>query len=74
MEKKGQHVVPSGDKWSVRKTGAARASGTFGTQAEAITRGREIAQHQRTELYIHGRDGRIRERNSFGNDPFPPKG
>jgi hypothetical protein len=26
------------------------------------------------ELVIHGQDGRIRERNTHGNDPFPPKG
>jgi hypothetical protein len=23
---------------------------------------------------IHGRDGRIREKDSFGHDPYPPKG
>lgn len=74
MSRKGQHVVPSGDKWSVRRAGASRASGTFETQREAIERGRNIAQNQGTELYIHGRDGRIRERNSYGTDPFPPKG
>lgn len=74
MSKKGQHIVPSGDKWSVRKAGASRASGTYATQREAIERGKEIARTQRTELYIHGRDGRIRERNSYGSDPHPPKG
>ena len=74
MSKKGQHVVPSGDKWSVRRAGASRASGTYGTQDEAIQKAKEIARNQGTELYIHGRDGRIRERNSYGNDPFPPKG
>lgn len=74
MSKKGQHVVPSGDKWSVRKTGALRASGTFGTQQEAIEKARDLARTQGTELYIHGRDGRIRERNSYGKDPYPPKG
>jgi uncharacterized protein YdaT len=71
---KGQHVVPNGDKWSVRRAGASRASGTFATQQEAIERAKEIAQNQKTELYIHGRDGRIRDRQSYGNDPFPPKG
>jgi hypothetical protein len=25
-------------------------------------------------LLIHGRDGRIRARDSHGHDPFPPKG
>jgi uncharacterized protein YdaT len=74
MSKRGQHVFPSGEKWSVRKAGAARASGTYGTQSEAIDKAREIARNQQTELYIHGRDGRIRERSSYGGDPSPPKG
>lgn len=72
--KKGQHVVPSGGRWSVRRAGAARATGTFSTQQEAIDRAREIARNQGTELYIHGRDGRIRQRDSYGSDSHPPKG
>lgn len=74
MPTKGQHVAPRGDKWVVRKTGAERASGTFETQHEAIERGRSLARNQATELYIHGRDGRIRDRESYSRDPFPPKG
>ena len=74
MSKKGQHVVPTNGKWSVRKAGSERASGVYDTQKEAVTRAREIAQNQQTELYIHGRDGRIRERNTYGKDPHPPKG
>jgi hypothetical protein len=74
MSKKGQHVVPQAGGWSVRKAGAARATSTHTTQAEAVRAGTEIARNQRTELYIHGRDGRIRERNSYGSDPNPPKG
>lgn len=62
MSKKGQHVVPSGDKWSVVRAGAARASGIYKTQKEAIEKATDIARNQQTELYIHGRDGRIRER------------
>lgn len=74
MSARGQHVIPSGGKWRVRKTGATRASGTFETQAEAVARARDLARSQGTELYIHGEDGRIRERRSYGRDPFPPKG
>lgn len=74
MSVKGQHVVPNGGKWSVRKAGSARASGTFVTQQEAIDHARSIARNQGTELYIHGRDGRIRERDSYGNDPVRTKG
>lgn len=74
MAQKGQHVVPRGDGWGVLKAGSARASGVFKTQQEAITRATEIAKNQGTELYIHGRDGRIRERSSYRSDPYPPKG
>ncbi|MEL7272858.1 MAG: DUF2188 domain-containing protein [Pseudomonadota bacterium] len=74
MSKKGQHVVPNGGKWSVRRAGASRASKTFSTQQEAIDNAKDKARKQRTELYIHGKDGRIRERNSYGKDPYPPKG
>ena len=74
MSKKGQHVVPSGEGWSVRRAGASRASGTYKTQREAVERAKDMAQSQRTELFVHGRDGRIRERNSYGRDPNPPKG
>jgi uncharacterized protein YdaT len=74
MSKKGQHVVPNGGKWSVRRAGSSRASGTYETQREAVQKAREIARNQQTELYIHGRDGRIRERDSYGSDSHPPKG
>ena len=74
MARKGQHVVPTGDKWAVRKAGSVRSTETFNTQSEAITRAREIAKNQGTELYIPGRDGKIRERDSYGRDPHPPKG
>jgi octaprenyl-diphosphate synthase len=70
----GQHVVPRGGQWIVRKAGAKRASGVYATQAEAMESATQIAKRQKTELYIHGRDGRIRERRSYGADPYPPKG
>jgi hypothetical protein len=74
VSKPGQHVVPKSGKWSVRKAGASRASGTFTTQKEAVKEATKIAKKQKTEVYVHGRDGRIRERNSYGRDPHPPKG
>jgi hypothetical protein len=74
MSRKGQHVVPSESGWSVRKAGASRASSTHATQQEAIAAATQIARNQRTELYVHGRDGRIRDRSSYGNDPKRSKG
>ena len=74
MSKKNQHVVPHGDDWAVKGAGNSRATSIHSTQHEAINRGREIAQNQKAELLIHGENGRIREKNSYGNDPYPPKG
>lgn len=74
MSKRNQHVVPHSAGWAVRGAGASRATETFDRKSDAINRAREIAQHQHTELVIHGRDGQIQTKDSHGNDPFPPKG
>ena len=74
MSKRNQHVVPHEKRWAVRSAGSQRATSIHSTQGEAISVGRAIARNQRSELVVHGKDGRIRERDSYGNDPFPPKG
>ena len=73
MSKKPVHVTPRGDDWQVIRSGSDRASAVTSTQGDAIEIGRGIARNQDTELFIHGRDGRIRDRDSYGNDPCPPK-
>jgi hypothetical protein len=71
----GQHVTTDGGgDWQVKRGGSDRASKVFSTQLEAIEYAREVAMNQQTELFVHGRDGRIRERNTFNDDPFPPRG
>lgn len=74
MMSKNVHVVPRNGDWAVRRGGAERDSSRHNTQAEAIDAGRRMAQRESAELVIHGRNGQIRERDSFGNDPHPPKG
>jgi hypothetical protein len=69
-----QHIVRRGTEWAIRKEGADRDTRKFDTQAQAIEAGREIAINQGSELFIHDRHGRIRERNTYGDDPNPPKG
>jgi len=71
---RNQHVVPRDGGWAVQPAGGQRASSVHETQREAIDRAREISRNQNSELFVHGRDGRIRERDSHGNDPNPPKG
>jgi hypothetical protein len=70
-----QHVVPAGEEgWGVLGEGNGRKTSYHPTQGEAINHAKEIAKNQHSELFIHGRNGRIRERESYGRDPFPPKG
>ena len=71
---KSQHVVRHGDGWAVRGAGNSRVSSIHGTQAKAIDAGQKTARTQQSELLSHGRNGQIRARNSYGNDPFPPRG
>ena len=73
MTKKDYHVVPQEGKWAVVREGGSRASSVHPTQREAIDAGRGMAQRSRSELVIHRRDGRIRDSDSYGNDPCPPK-
>lgn len=72
---KNQHVTkhPMGG-WQVKGAGNSKATVWTETQKQAIRLGREIAAHQKAELVVHGVDGRIRAKDSFGNDPCPPKG
>lgn len=74
MSQKNQHVVPHQRGWAVKGAGNERATSVHQTQQEAIAAAKEIAQNQRSEMLVHGENGRIRERNSYGNDPYPPKG
>ena len=73
MAKKNQHVVPHSGEWAVRGEGNKRVTRVTHTQQEAIDLARQIARNQRAEIVIHRQDGRIRDRDSYGNDPCPPK-
>lgn len=74
MKRSTQHVVRHPEGWALKRGGSDRATKVFTNQSEAIVYGREVSRNQGAEFFIHGRNGRIRERNSYGNDPFPPRG
>jgi uncharacterized protein YdaT len=71
---KNQHVIPHGDQWAVKGEKNEKATRVVKTQNEAIQVAREIAINQQSEVVIHRPDGRIRDKNSYGNDNFPPRG
>jgi hypothetical protein len=72
---KNQHVTPHPDGgWQVKGAGNSRATARTDTQADAIGRARDIARNQESEVVIHRPNGQIRDKDSYGNDPYPPKG
>ncbi|XWN36808.1 MAG: DUF2188 domain-containing protein [Balneola sp.] len=73
MAKGDQHVVKSGKGWAVRGEGNKNLTKKTRTQKEAIEKAKSIAKNKKSEVVIHGRDGKIRDKDSYGNDPNPPK-
>ena len=61
-------------KWESKAEGAKRASKVTDTQAEAWEYSKDMARKTGGEAYLKGRNGKIRERNTYGKDPYPPKG
>ena len=78
MNKKGPsvHVVPSQSrpgKFVAKEAGKSKAITRPATQAATIEKARPVAKQNKSELVIHGRDGKIRDSDSFGHDPMPPR-
>lgn len=73
MPGKNQWVSPRGDKWGVHGEGNTRDTQQFATQHEAIDRAKAIANNQKSEVVVQRPDGRIRSKDSYGNDPCPPR-
>ncbi|MCL2622014.1 MAG: DUF2188 domain-containing protein [Firmicutes bacterium] len=72
---KALHVTPLGKgNWQIKHSNATQAIATFKTQQEAIPEARKIAKLEKLELFIHGKDGKIRQKDSYGNDPRNIKG
>ena len=72
--KPGIHVTPRDDGWAVFKEGNKKATSVHPTQKQAEDKGRNIARKDKTEFYLHNKQGEIRKRDSYGHDPFPPRG
>jgi len=72
-KKPAVHVVPHEAGWAVERDGNKRVSSTHRTQKEAEDTGRSVARREHTEFNLHDRAGRIRVKDSYGNDPNPPR-
>ncbi|MBR4824276.1 MAG: DUF2188 domain-containing protein [Spirochaetaceae bacterium] len=58
----------------VKDPNVQRASIYSANKAETISIARTICQNQRSKLFIHNMNGQIASCDSYGNDPFPPRG
>jgi Uncharacterized protein conserved in bacteria (DUF2188) len=71
---KNQHVVSHGERWAVKAEGAPEPVALFKTQSEAWEKAKSIARRERSGALLHGKNGEIRARNSYGHDPGRSKG
>ncbi|MDX6587247.1 MAG: hypothetical protein QOI31_1720 [Solirubrobacterales bacterium] len=67
------HVVHRQGLWRVDVEGSGESSRHLNKEA-AVAAGRRLGRQLRSELYIHGLDGRIQERETYRRDPYPPPG
>ena len=68
------HTTPhSNGGWQNITEGKSKPSKIFDTKAEAVPAGKSIAENNNVEHVIHGKNGKIQNPNSYGNDPNPPK-
>ena len=75
MARKQVHVVYKSFVWQVEVTGEGSARSTHTTKEAAVAAGRTLAKSLApSELYIHKMDGTIEDKDTYGDDPFPPRG
>jgi hypothetical protein len=68
------HTVHRDGRWINEEEGVGQIGSGHVDKDAAVTAGRDLARQRRTEHVIHNLDGTISERNSYGNDPYPPLG
>lgn len=74
MATKDVHVAQQGGKWAVKEEGSQQATSTHRTQTAAIDAGRATAKRNRSELLVHGKNGKVRLKRTYGRDPRRSKG
>lgn len=69
MRKKANHITTTNEKyWRVVKSGADRASRKFDNKSDAIKYGIMLSKKEKTDLFIHKKNGMIENSKSFSKD------
>lgn len=75
VKQKTTHVVPNPDGgWDVKKGGQKKSVSHHDKKTDAVDVARDTSKKENSELYIHGKDGKIQRKDSHGHDPHPPEG
>lgn len=71
--KKDIHVVPYNGNWAIKKEGVKQPVSVHYKKANAEVKAIQLGKKAKVEVVYHGKDGRIQDSDSYGNDPCPPK-
>lgn len=69
MAKGDVEVHPQDDSWAVKVEGEASPKSTHARKTDAVDSGRALAKSLKVEFVVKNQDGRIAEKDSYGNDP-----
>src|SRR5215204_724255 len=64
-QKPAVHVEFRGEGWAVIREGNKRATSTHPTQSDAAESGRDLARRDKSEFFLHARNGQIREHRDY---------
>lgn len=73
MAKKNYHSVPWKGKWAVKKEKVKDPLSIHHTQAASEEKTRRLAKQAEVEAVYHSRKGHIKDKDSYGPDPFPSR-
>jgi hypothetical protein len=74
-KRKTWDVEPRADgTWAVQREGTSHADSLRQNKPAAVARGADLGRRNHGELRIKGRDGKIQDERTYGNDPYPPRG
>lgn len=75
MIKRNIHTVHNSDRgmWETKKEGQTKPLSSSHTKATAEEKSVREAKKAGVEHVIHNMDGKISDKDSYGNDPVPPK-
>lgn len=63
--KNNQHIFPAENGWIIKNLWTGKVSNLFATQKEALAHAEIIARTKKNSIFIHGSDGRIKERLDY---------